>query len=103
MTPPKDLGPLDGLTIIDLTALLVAFPRSTVAAWAALTEPCDAAVDVAAASLQIHGGYGISPITRAERHVRDAVSQRAPMAQCVADFGRPVAPVASRAAAIDAC
>jgi alkylation response protein AidB-like acyl-CoA dehydrogenase len=62
---------------VALGAVLAADPRSTVAGCAALTEACDAAVDVAAASLQIHGGYGYLTDYPAERHVRDAVSLRA--------------------------
>ncbi|WP_147965832.1 acyl-CoA dehydrogenase family protein [Streptomyces malaysiensis] len=44
---------------------------------AALTCACDAAVDVAAAAPQVHGGYGHLKEYPAEHHVRDAVSLRA--------------------------
>jgi alkylation response protein AidB-like acyl-CoA dehydrogenase len=62
---------------VALGAVVGADPRSAAAACAALTGACDAAVDVAAASLQIHGGYGYLTEYPAERYVRDAVSLRA--------------------------
>ncbi|MDI6520324.1 acyl-CoA dehydrogenase family protein [Streptomyces coelicoflavus] len=60
-----------------LSAVLDADGRDRFAAAAALTGACDVAVDVAAASLQIHGGYGYLKEYPAERHLRDAVSLRA--------------------------
>ncbi|MFL4908212.1 acyl-CoA dehydrogenase family protein [Streptomyces sp. MMS24-I2-30] len=60
-----------------LSAVLTADTRDTFAAAVALTRACDAAVDVAAAALQVHGGYGYLKEYPAERHVRDAVSLRA--------------------------
>nr|WP_237508792.1 acyl-CoA dehydrogenase family protein [Streptomyces sp. SID8382] len=60
-----------------LSAVLAADTRDTFAAAAALTCACDAAVDVAAAAPQVHGGYGHLKEYPAEHHVRDAVSLRA--------------------------
>lgn len=44
---------------------------------AVLTAACDEAIDVAAAALQSHGGYGYLAEYAAERRLRDAVSLRA--------------------------
>ncbi|TCI96387.1 acyl-CoA dehydrogenase family protein [Aeromicrobium sp. IC_218] len=51
--------------------------RAPVDAHAAAREACEAAVDVAAAALQSHGGYGYLVEYPAERMLRDAVSLRA--------------------------
>jgi alkylation response protein AidB-like acyl-CoA dehydrogenase len=58
-------------------ALAVAAADDDVQALAAAREACDAAVDVAAAALQSHGGYGYLTEYPAERYLRDAVSLRA--------------------------
>ncbi|WP_225824032.1 acyl-CoA dehydrogenase family protein [Streptomyces naphthomycinicus] len=44
---------------------------------AAARAACDAAIEVTAAALQSHGGYGYLTEYPAERHLRDAVSLRA--------------------------
>ncbi|BCJ68003.1 acyl-CoA dehydrogenase family protein [Polymorphospora rubra] len=44
---------------------------------AAMRHACDAAIEVAAAALQSHGGYGYLTEYPAERYLRDAVSLRA--------------------------
>lgn len=44
---------------------------------AAAEEACDSAIDVAAAALQSHGGYGYLAEYGAERRLRDAISLRA--------------------------
>ncbi|MFF5110325.1 acyl-CoA dehydrogenase family protein [Streptosporangium sp. NPDC000509] len=44
---------------------------------AAVRHACDAAIEVAAAALQSHGGYGYLAEYPVERHLRDAVSLRA--------------------------
>ena len=44
---------------------------------AIVREACDGAIDVAAAALQSHGGYGYLTEYSAERRLRDAVSLRA--------------------------
>jgi len=44
---------------------------------AAVRHACDAAIEVAAAALQSHGGYGYLTEYPVERHLRDAVSLRA--------------------------
>ncbi|NGP07780.1 acyl-CoA dehydrogenase [Rhodococcus sp. 14C212] len=46
-------------------------------AFAAARHACDNAIDVAAAALQSHGGYGYLTEYSAERRLRDAVSLRA--------------------------
>lgn len=58
-------------------AVAVAAADDDVQAFAAAREACDAAVDVAAAALQSHGGYGYLTEYPAERYLRDAVSLRA--------------------------
>jgi alkylation response protein AidB-like acyl-CoA dehydrogenase len=51
--------------------------ETSIQATAAVQEACDGAVQVAAASLQTHGGYGYLTEYAPERHLRDAVSLRA--------------------------
>jgi alkylation response protein AidB-like acyl-CoA dehydrogenase len=58
-------------------ALAVAATDDDVQSAAAAREACDGAIDVAAAALQSHGGYGYLTEYPAERYLRDAVSLRA--------------------------
>jgi len=51
--------------------------RSPIAAYAVMNQACEQAIDVAAAALQSHGGYGYLTEYDAERLLRDAVSLRA--------------------------
>ncbi|MEU8205290.1 acyl-CoA dehydrogenase family protein [Streptosporangium sp. NPDC049046] len=51
--------------------------EGSVRALAAVRHACDAAIEVAAAALQSHGGYGYLAEYPVERHLRDAVSLRA--------------------------
>ncbi len=60
-----------------LATVLAADPADPVQTAAALRFACDGAVDVAAAALQSHGGYGYLTEYRAERYLRDAISLRA--------------------------
>ncbi|MGW4434985.1 acyl-CoA dehydrogenase family protein [Streptomyces sp. NPDC004596] len=60
-----------------LTAVLAATEDDPVRSFATAREACDSAIDVAAAALQSHGGYGYLAEYPAERHLRDAVSLRA--------------------------
>jgi alkylation response protein AidB-like acyl-CoA dehydrogenase len=48
-----------------------------VSAYAVLRSACDGVVDIAAAAVQSHGGYGYLTEYPVERHLRDAVSLRA--------------------------
>ncbi|MER6110675.1 acyl-CoA dehydrogenase family protein [Streptomyces hirsutus] len=58
-------------------AAAVAVADDPVRSLAAAREACDGAIDVAAAALQSHGGYGYLAEYPAERYLRDAVSLRA--------------------------
>ncbi|MEU8251034.1 acyl-CoA dehydrogenase family protein [Nonomuraea sp. NPDC048916] len=82
-------GPLTGLptvrqslldqamrTAVALAAALAA-DEGSVQTLAATRHACDAAIEVAAAALQSHGGYGYLTEYPAERYLRDAVSLRA--------------------------
>jgi alkylation response protein AidB-like acyl-CoA dehydrogenase len=60
---------------ISLSAALTA--ETPMQASAAAQEACDSAIQVAAASLQTHGGYGYLTEYGAERRLRDAISLRA--------------------------
>jgi hypothetical protein len=62
---------------VTATTLAVAGAGDPVGAHAVATAACEAAVDVCAAALQSHGGYGYLVEYPAERHLRDAVSLRA--------------------------
>ncbi|WP_327151121.1 acyl-CoA dehydrogenase family protein [Nocardia sp. NBC_01329] len=48
-----------------------------IAVLGALREACEAAIDIAASALQVHGGYGYLTEYGAERRLRDAMSLRA--------------------------
>ena len=63
-------------SIVTLGAVLAA-GNDPIRALAVVREACDGAIDVAAAALQSHGGYGYLTEYNAERHLRDAVSLRA--------------------------
>ncbi|EWT07308.1 acyl-CoA dehydrogenase [Intrasporangium chromatireducens Q5-1] len=63
-------------TAVILTAA-AAMPSEPVQAAAVLREACDQAIEVAAAALQSHGGYGYLTEYSVERRLRDAVSLRA--------------------------
>jgi alkylation response protein AidB-like acyl-CoA dehydrogenase len=58
-------------------AAAMAVADDPVRSLAAAREACDGAIEVAAAALQSHGGYGYLVEYAAERHLRDAVSLRA--------------------------
>lgn len=58
-------------------AAAMAVADDPVRSLAAAREACDGAIDVAAAALQSHGGYGYLVEYPAERYLRDAVSLRA--------------------------
>lgn len=60
-----------------LSATTAGGPHAELVATATLRVACAAAVDVAAAALQTHGGYGYLTEYPAERILRDAVSFRA--------------------------
>lgn len=59
------------------TMALAAAAESEVCSFAAERTACDSAIDVAAAALQSHGGYGYLAEYPVERYLRDAVSLRA--------------------------
>ena len=59
------------------TTLAVAGAPDAIAAHAVASAACEAAVDVCAAAVQSHGGYGFLVEYPAERHLRDAISLRA--------------------------
>ncbi|WP_055478976.1 acyl-CoA dehydrogenase family protein [Sphaerimonospora mesophila] len=63
-------------TAVALAAAL-AVDEDSVQTSAAMRHACDAAIEVAAAALQSHGGYGYLTEYPAERYLRDAVSLRA--------------------------
>jgi alkylation response protein AidB-like acyl-CoA dehydrogenase len=63
--------------VTTMLAAAVATPDDPGAALAAQREACDGAIDVCAAALQSHGGYGYLVEYGAERRLRDAVSLRA--------------------------
>ncbi|MET8311336.1 acyl-CoA dehydrogenase family protein [Micromonospora sp. NPDC005173] len=63
-------------TAVALAAALGA-DEGSVQTLAAMRHACDAAIEVAAAALQSHGGYGYLTEYPAERYLRDAVSLRA--------------------------
>lgn len=52
-------------------------PAEPVAAAAALVDNCEAAIETASASLQMHGGYGYLAEYGIEQRLRDAISLRA--------------------------
>ncbi|MEZ7005924.1 acyl-CoA dehydrogenase family protein [Streptomyces sp. AD55] len=58
-------------------AAALAVADDPVRSLAAARAACDGAIDVAAAALQAHGGYGYLAEYPAERYLRDAVSLRA--------------------------
>jgi alkylation response protein AidB-like acyl-CoA dehydrogenase len=60
-----------------LLGAVLAAGADEVSAYAVLREAGDVAIDVCAAALQSHGGYGYLTEYAAERHLRDAVSLRA--------------------------
>lgn len=64
-------------TAVILDTVLADRDGDSVRSLATLREACDGAIDVAAAALQSHGGYGYLAEYPAERHLRDAVSLRA--------------------------
>lgn len=57
--------------------LAISSPSDITGAFAALTTACGAAIDVSAAAVQSHGGYGYLTEYPVERHLRDAISLRA--------------------------
>lgn len=61
---------------VALNAVMAA-PDDDVASLAVAREACEAAVEVAAAAIQSHGGYGYLAEYGVERRLRDAVSLRA--------------------------
>ncbi|MGW5150578.1 acyl-CoA dehydrogenase family protein [Rhodococcus koreensis] len=63
-------------SVVTLAAIL-AVADDPVQTVAVVREACDGAIDVAAAALQSHGGYGYLTEYSAERRLRDAVSLRA--------------------------
>ncbi|MFC9355090.1 acyl-CoA dehydrogenase family protein [Rhodococcus sp. NPDC057014] len=63
-------------SVTSLGAVLAA-ADDAVQTLAVVREACDGAIDVAAAALQSHGGYGYLDEYGAERRLRDAVSLRA--------------------------
>ncbi|TQC42646.1 acyl-CoA dehydrogenase [Rhodococcus sp. WS4] len=63
-------------SVITLGSVLAA-ADDDVQTLAVVREACDGAIDVAAAALQSHGGYGYLAEYGAERRLRDAVSLRA--------------------------
>ncbi|MFC9551389.1 acyl-CoA dehydrogenase family protein [Rhodococcus sp. NPDC056960] len=63
-------------SVITLGSVLAA-ADDDVQTLAVVREACDGAIDVAAAALQAHGGYGYLAEYGAERRLRDAVSLRA--------------------------
>ncbi|WP_051165807.1 acyl-CoA dehydrogenase family protein [Amycolatopsis orientalis] len=77
-------------------------PGGEVEAWSILRAACDCAVEVAAAALQSHGGYGYLTEYPAERFLRDAVSLRAAanVAGGAARAGRALVGAAGNVAAI---
>lgn len=64
-------------TSVILDTVLAAEGEDPVRSLATAREACDGAIDVAAAALQSHGGYGYLTEYPAERYLRDAVSLRA--------------------------
>lgn len=64
-------------TSVILDTVLAGGDEGPVRCLATAREACDGAIDVAAAALQSHGGYGYLTEYRAERYLRDAVSLRA--------------------------
>ena len=60
-----------------LAAILTTRIEDAVATAGVIDAASSAAVDVAAAALQVHGGYGYLAEYTAERHVRDALSLQA--------------------------
>lgn len=64
-------------TVTALTASIAVDHSDLAQAYAAVSRACDGAIDVAAAALQTHGGYGYLSEYPAERFLRDAVSLRA--------------------------
>ena len=76
--PTVRLGLLDqaARATVVLNAVMAA-PDQEVASLAILRGACEAAVEVAAASVQAHGGYGYLAEYGIERRLRDAVSLRA--------------------------
>jgi len=90
------LTQMSGATVALASAL--GAPAEPVAALAAARSACDTAIEVSAAALQSHGGYGYLTEYAAERHLRDAVSLRAASDLTVAErttglalVGRPSA------------
>lgn len=63
-------------SIVTLNAVLAA-GNDPIHALAVVRDACDGAIDVAAAALQSHGGYGYLTEYSTERRLRDAVSLRA--------------------------
>jgi alkylation response protein AidB-like acyl-CoA dehydrogenase len=63
--------------VTTMLAAVVAAPDDPGAAAAVQRAACDGAIDVCAAALQSHGGYGYLVEYGAERRLRDAVSLRA--------------------------
>lgn len=76
--PTVRLGLLEQATraAVALNAVLAA-PEDELAALAVARDACEAAVEVAAAALQSHGGYGYLVEYGVEGRLRDAVSLRA--------------------------
>ncbi|MFI5957338.1 acyl-CoA dehydrogenase family protein [Cryptosporangium sp. NPDC051539] len=83
-------GPLDALPTVraaldasadqvatNLAALFGAESATGVVAAAVLRGACEAAVEVATAAVQVHGGYGYLDEYPVARHLRDAISLRA--------------------------
>lgn len=64
-------------SVTSLTTAVAVDATQLVQAYAAVSHACDGAIDVAAAALQAHGGYGYLTEYPAERYLRDAVSLRA--------------------------
>nr|WP_281380877.1 acyl-CoA dehydrogenase family protein [Nocardioides panaciterrulae] len=64
-------------TAVILDTVLAGRDADPVRSLATVREACDGALEVAAAALQSHGGYGYLAEYPAERHLRDAVSLRA--------------------------
>lgn len=64
-------------TSVILDAVMAGWDEDPVRCFATACEACDGAIEVAAAALQSHGGYGYLAEYPAERYLRDAVSLRA--------------------------
>jgi alkylation response protein AidB-like acyl-CoA dehydrogenase len=76
--PTVRQGLLEQASTLAVVLRAVLAPIGTeVEAWAVLQSATEAAIDVAAAALQAHGGYGYLTEYGVERRLRDAVSLRA--------------------------